>query len=320
MTLSQLAKLAHVSTSTASKAFSMSDEVNEKTRNMIFDIAKAHGCFKQFYRSEYPGLVIALICPEFDSTYYSSFISEIQKCVSQHNSELFVASTNFSVTTEHTLIEYYEKYHTVDGIILLNGISDTPQKNEIPIAKINCFDNTPSAILVNKDIFSPIKEAIGYWIDKGITDIGFIGDPYTMSREKMVRQILSDKIGAINEKFFSKSDKRFEEGGYHAMKSLIDEGNLPRALVCAYDRFAVGAMKALSDAGISVPGDVAVLGIDDAPQSAYLSPALSSINHEIERTCALVSDALFKKIHGKEYDGEITVVCKFIQRESSRIE
>ena len=61
MTLTELARLAHVSTSTASKAFALSPEVNQETRDMIFEVAKQHGCFKKFYRTEYPGLVFAIM-------------------------------------------------------------------------------------------------------------------------------------------------------------------------------------------------------------------------------------------------------------------
>ena len=69
MTLSRLAKLAHVSVSTASKAFSMSREVNEQTRQMIFAVARREGCFKQFFSARYPKFVIAILCPELDSLY-----------------------------------------------------------------------------------------------------------------------------------------------------------------------------------------------------------------------------------------------------------
>lgn len=61
ITLSKIAKLANVSVSTASKAFSGSTEVNEETREMIFDIAKKNECFKRFYNVKYPELVIAII-------------------------------------------------------------------------------------------------------------------------------------------------------------------------------------------------------------------------------------------------------------------
>ena len=114
-------------------------------------------------------------------------------------------------------------------------------------------------------------------------------------------------------------DERYEEGGYKAMMKLIDSKKLPRAVVCAYDRLAFGAMRALSDRNLSVPDDVAIIGIDDAPQSAYLSPSLSSINHEIEDTCAKVVDAILKKIRGEECASEIFISCKTVHRESSKI-
>lgn len=67
ITLSKIALLAHVSVATVSKAFSMSSEVNEQTREMIFDIAKKYGCFKKFFNAKYPKFVVAVICPEFQS-------------------------------------------------------------------------------------------------------------------------------------------------------------------------------------------------------------------------------------------------------------
>lgn len=74
MTLTKLAKLANVSVSTASKAFSMSPEVNSETREMIFDKARELRCFKQFFSAKYPRLVVAVICPELESRYYSGAV------------------------------------------------------------------------------------------------------------------------------------------------------------------------------------------------------------------------------------------------------
>ena len=67
MTLSRLAKLANVAVSTASKAFSMSSDINEQTREEIFRVAKENGCFKKFFNAKYPKFTVALICPEVHS-------------------------------------------------------------------------------------------------------------------------------------------------------------------------------------------------------------------------------------------------------------
>lgn len=71
MTLTKLAKLANVSVSTASKAFSMSCEVNDETRDLIFRVAKEQGCFKKFFNAKYPKPVVAVRCPELHSQAYA---------------------------------------------------------------------------------------------------------------------------------------------------------------------------------------------------------------------------------------------------------
>ncbi len=80
ITLSTIAKKAHVSVSTVSKAFSMNSEVNDETREKnFFQISKDYGCFKKYYKAKYPRNVIAMICPEFSSRFYSHALSNIQE-------------------------------------------------------------------------------------------------------------------------------------------------------------------------------------------------------------------------------------------------
>ncbi|GAB3480994.1 LacI family DNA-binding transcriptional regulator [Nocardiopsis coralliicola] len=64
--------------------------------------------------------------------------------------------------------------------------------------------------------------------------------------------------------------------GYALGRTLIDRG-LPTALFTANDQMAVGVLRALAEAGVSVPGDVAVAGFDDIPEAAYLSPPLTTV-------------------------------------------
>ncbi len=63
MTMRELAKLANVSVSTVSKAFSETDDISEETKNHIFKIARNTGCYGKFYKGKYSKKVIAIICP-----------------------------------------------------------------------------------------------------------------------------------------------------------------------------------------------------------------------------------------------------------------
>ncbi len=319
MTLTELARLAHVSTSTASKAFALSPEVNEQTKNMIFEVAKANGCFKKFYRTEHPGLSFAVICPEFESTYYASFIAEMQKCLAKYNSEVSVASTGFDRVTEERLIEYYERYYTVDGIIIINGITDFATKNEIPIVSIDCYGSVKGAINVKKDLQTPVNLIVEMWKKAGVTEIGFIGEAHSGARCKRLESALTREGLTINKEHFVFSGCRFEEGGYLGAKELYSRGKLPRAVLVSYDRMAFGAMRAFSELGIKVPDDIAVISVDDAPSSAFMTPSLSSINHRVNEICKVTAESLMSLVKGGSYERDNSVICELKLRESSKV-
>ncbi len=319
MTLTELARLAYVSTSTASKAFSMSPEVSEQTRNMIFDIAKKHGAFKKFYRSEYPNCVIALICPEFDSSYYSALISAFQESLASLNAELTVASSDFSPESIEKLIKYYDKYQTVDGIILINSSIPDSHSGAIPTVTVGRISQGARGdIDLVLDLQSPVREAVMHFHSLGVFDIGFIGDVYTTMREELLRSAIKEVLGESADISASvKSTERFEAGGYSAMTSLIESGRVPRAIVCAYDRIAYGVMRAAADNNIKIPENLMLVGFDDAPSSAYTSPALSSVNHSIKETAEAASRAIIAKIRGEEYSADMRISCPLMLRESS---
>ena len=79
MTMSKLANLAGVSVSTISKAFSGSKEISEERRNFIFEIAKQAGCYDKYCKNVHTEKVIAVICPEYKSRFYSEQLSILEK-------------------------------------------------------------------------------------------------------------------------------------------------------------------------------------------------------------------------------------------------
>jgi DNA-binding LacI/PurR family transcriptional regulator len=103
------------------------------------------------------------------------------------------------------------------------------------------------------------------------------------------------------------------------MDEILLEGNLPRAVICAYDNIAIGAMKRLSEAGLSVPGDVAIIGMDDVPLCEYLNPSLSSVKNTVREAMEFACEAIVNRIFGKPCEMNKTFEGEFIPRESSEI-
>lgn len=320
ITLSKLAKLAHVSVSTASKAFSMSSEVNEQTREEIFKLAKELGCFKKFYNAKYPKYVIAVICPEFQSQYYSRTLSLLQKYLATQNCDVCVAATDFSSATEKLLLDYYNNYSNVDSIIIINGLTYIEDSYETPIISINPSMDQPQTTTIKINYENSMAEIFEHFKNHNVNTVGYLGEIRTTGKFKRYKRHMLQTYGHCAEEYVAISEQRFETGGYAAMNSLFERGSLPQAIICAYDYFAIGAIRCILDHGLSVPDDIAVVGIDNIPEAKYLNPPLSSISSRQEILCKIAVDTIMKLLNNETVDSEVTINSKLHLRKSSEIE
>lgn len=319
ITLSKISQLAHVSVSTVSKAFTMSPEVNPETRELIFDIAKQHGCFKKYYRAKYPRHVVAVICPEFKSLNYSILLSTLQEHLATYGCEISVASTDFSRETEANLLEYYNQHTAVEGIIMINCGTPIASTFEIPVATIRCGKDCKGIINIQTEYYSVLEESILHFIDLGVNSFGYIGELHTARKQEYFETILSHNNIAPKDSVIQTTSERFEKGGYEAMEAVFAGGRIPRILFCAYDYMAIGAIRCIHDHGLQIPGDIAVLGMDNIRESAYLIPSLSSINTHMVEACQLAADHIMSCIMDGPTPQNIFLPSEVIFRESTRI-
>ena len=86
-----------------------------------------------------------------------------------------------------------------------------------------------------------------------------------------------------------------EAAGYSAVVELLELADRPTAIFAANDSMAIGALSALRESGVDVPGDMAVAGFDDIPLARYMDPPLSSVHVPI---CELGARAVELLLHG----------------------
>lgn len=318
MTLSKLARLANVAVSTASKAFSMSDDINEQTREEIFRVARENGCFKKFFNAKYPKFVIALICPEVDSRHYSELCRYLQQRLQTRGCEICISSTEFSAAVTADMIEYYEKYSSVDAIILIDPPATVLPPHETPIISLGSRAHNADVTLC-LDYMTALKSALTDFKAAGISHIGFIGEPHTVTKLSAFKSAVSEIYGFTEEKYISVSDLRFEKGGCAAALALYSRGALPEAIICAYDDMALGAMRFFHDNGISVPDDIKVIGMDNILHSEYFVPSLSTIDYMNEEIAKTATESVFELLDGKTPAEIHNFSARLITRESSQI-
>jgi len=91
-----------------------------------------------------------------------------------------------------------------------------------------------------------------------------------------------------------------DEAGYAAARRLIESGAAFDAVFAASDVIAIGAMRALDEAGLSVPGDVAVVGFDNIPAASMTHPPLSTIMQDTQGAGELLVETLLAHIEGSD--------------------
>lgn len=315
MTMSELAKLANVSVSTVSKAFADADDVSTETKGYIFGIAKQYGCFGKFYKGKYHKKIIALICHELKSNYYTAFLEQLKGLIEASGNIAVVATDGFSKTNQAELIEYFASYLKVDGIIVFS-LSDKVKKGyDVPIVSVlsNRDGNTDC---VEVDYDSALLTATNLLIDYGHKSIAFIGEPLTVAKENMFEKAMID-AGTINYKAV-RSEKRFEEAGIDGVKQLIKSGFEFTALVCAYDYVAFGAIRQLKKSGYKVPDDVSVIGMNNISMDDYAETTLTSVGANAADICAIAWELLQKKMKNPYFKSSQKIIVRpeLVLRES----
>lgn len=106
------------------------------------------------------------------------------------------------------------------------------------------------------------------------------------------------------------------DGVYDTVRARLAAGAAPDAIFAASDVAAMSALRALIEAGLDVPGDVAVVGYDDVPLAAHTSPPLTTIRQDLVAGTALMVETLLRRIAGEPAESAI-VAPELIVRASA---
>jgi LacI family transcriptional regulator len=158
-----------------------------------------------------------------------------------------------------------------------------PTNNEVSYVDV---DNRQSA-----------REMVSYLMRLGYKRVGTVAGPQNQiagSDRLQGYQLAHRNRGIAPESALISFGDFTEEGGYAAMQQLLSA--LPDAVFVASDAMAVGALRALRDAGKRVPEDIAIAGFDDIPIAARTDPPLTTVRQPIPRMGAVAAETLIDMI------------------------
>ncbi|MBQ7236386.1 MAG: LacI family DNA-binding transcriptional regulator [Clostridia bacterium] len=318
MNLEKLAQLAGVSLGTVSKAFSGSHEIGEQTRNRIFELAKEHNCFEKYYKAKREKKVIAVICPELESSYYCSIVSRIESELNRQGAMMFLALSGFNAKKEAEIVSYLISSKSADGILIVAASSRVRFNKDVPIVAVNTKRDLSEVDCINVAFKDTIIEAIKYLKDCGHKKIAYIGEMHTKAKLNMFLNAMQHNDLDVNPKWLFTEKARFEEAGKAATEKIFAMENQPTAIFCAYDNVALGAIEAIKKHGKSVPDDFSIIGIDDIPIASHVNVSLTTIKSNNNTICDMAVELLLKKIESKFFSlrQKISLRTELVKRNS----
>lgn len=174
----------------------------------------------------------------------------------------------------------------VDGLVLITPIHDVD-----PDAVRDLCAGTPFVMLdaapgasapsIVIDQREGGRLAVQHLIDLGHTRIAEIHGPLTWNDARLRHEAFVETLRATGlEPGPSLESDWTSEGGYRTMRTLLEMDDAFSALVAGNDQMALGALHLLHERGVTVPGEMSVVGFDDVPEAAYFFPPLTTVRQD----------------------------------------
>jgi LacI family transcriptional regulator len=214
------------------------------------------------------------------------------------------------VTAEHEESFYNQvlRGHHFDGMIMLSSDIDDPLlprliRDRLPLVLIGQHPYLEGIVSVDVENREGARLAVEHLIGLGHRRIATICGPLVMTaglaRRDGYKQALLAAGIPISADLQVEGDFT-QEGGYAAMRRLLGLGRRPHAVFVASDTMAIGALRAISEAGLRVPADVAVVSFDDLPAAAYASPPLTTVRQPISELGSTAVRILIEQIESAD--------------------
>jgi DNA-binding LacI/PurR family transcriptional regulator len=287
MSIKDVAREAGVSTATVSHVINNSRYVSEETRGRVLRAVErcnyypnAHARSLASGRSQMLGLLISDIANPF----FPELVKSIETAAFERGYDVLLSNTNYDTArAAHYVRRIIER--KVAGVALMTsefeeGLIDELTRRHVPVVLLD--RDGPAAGVANLCVNyeDGIEAAVRHLAALGHRRVGFLSGPVRLrslrKRLDAFRASLARHLPGARRPAIFYGDLRLE-GGRAAAREVLRTRERPTALVAANDLMALGAMRELQAAGLSVPRDLSVVGFDDIAFASLAAPALTTI-------------------------------------------
>ena len=296
LTLKDIAQMSGVSRSTVSRVINGDPNVNDQTRQRVQEVIErinfqpnlaARGL--AVGRTKVLGLVIPnAVGTIFSDPYFPLLIQGVSTACNarDYSVMLWLAEPEY----ERRTISQILYSGLADGFIIASMLTDDPLiarllESKRPFTTVGRHPTNDKVNYVDVDNRNGAAQAVSYILRSGHRRVATITGPLNMiagqDRYLGYQEALHDRGVPFNPDLVAEGDFS-DQGGYLAMRRLLPQR--PDAVFVASDAMALAAMRAIKEAGLHIPEDIAVVGFDDISPAALSNPPLTTVRQPIQRS------------------------------------
>ncbi len=335
VTIKDISKHSGFSVATVSKVLNNYTDISPATREKVLKLCSDMGYVPnssarslKTHRSNTLGIIFEEITNQgLQHPLFAKILESFKSTIEAHGYDIMFLAKSMGKQNGSYL--EHSKRKQVEGILVLCEDFNSEEmlelyQSKIPVVIIDYSVDTSVTVTSNNE--EGMHQGIDFLHALGHTKIAhiygdqttFIGGTRKDAFERYMKQIGLDVPSQylVSGAFFSKED------GYRAMKKILQLEDLPTAVFCASDMVAIGAIKAIREAGKKVPEDFSIVGFDGIDVGQLISPRLTTIRQDARKMGEIAARKMIQLIDAKTPDmaGEtVTVDTYLINGETTRV-
>jgi DNA-binding LacI/PurR family transcriptional regulator len=307
-----IADACGVSLSTVSLVLSNNPRISTPTRDKVWASVKKFGYQPDIHarglalrRSKTLSVVVPDIEHVFADVYFGQIVSGIYDAATEQEYKIIldVANERFVEAGEHLNVL---RTRRVDGLLCVcASLNDTFlrdfEQEDFPFLEVNHYFPGSDLNYVATDYADSARQAAEHLLDLGHRHIGLITGTNVQTAVEF-RACFEEACyrGGVEPPLPWADGLFHQQGGFEAMESLLAQNPDLTAIMAGNDKMAIGAMRYLLSKGITVPGEISVMGVDDIPSAGFVTPGLTTIRHDLyalgRQACRRILDLVENRI------------------------
>lgn len=329
ITIVNVARESGVSYSTVSRVLNGFEFVKESTRHRVLEAAERLGYVANAQARSLAGgrsNVVGLLVPTLDNGYIGEIARGIDEELAKAGYNLMLYTTRRHRGKESLYVNTIASGLT-DGLILLVPLVPTEyldalREQNFPYVLVDQADITDKSFVVDTTNWQGTYEATRYLAELGHRRIAFITGLMDLNsavyRLDGYKAALTDEDIPLMDELIVEGDF-WQPSGYKAMQELLQLPEMPTAVFASNDLMAFGAMEAIREHGLSIPGDFSIIGFDDIPEVSITYPKLTTVRQPLEQMGRDGVRLLLEQLEYPERPPKrLTLATQLIVRDSCR--